>query len=141
MKALPLTIRCDCGEVGHVSHGERWVCERCGRSYDTTALPDDEYRAVRAIQRRYFVGGWIAAGAVALFVLFLAISNQPLQVAAGLPIILIAWFTYVRPILRRRYRRALAKAGSTWQVEADAAGESGTNPPRGGKPRRPSQSV
>jgi hypothetical protein len=113
-----LTIRCDCGANGQVPHGQCWTCDSCGRVYDTSKIPEGDYRAIRGIQRRYRAIGWVLATIVAGFVLFLAISNQPFQIGAGLPIILIAWFTYVRPIMRRRYRRAIASR-PRWELAAD----------------------
>jgi len=118
VKPPSLTINCDCGESGKAPYGEHWTCHRCGRVYDTSKIPEGDYRAIRAVQRRYQAIGWALAILVASFVLFLAISNQPFQIGAGLPIILIVWFTYVRPLMRRRYRRAIA-GRPRWELAAD----------------------
>jgi hypothetical protein len=64
--------------------------------------------------------GWVLAAVVAAFVLFLAVSNQPLQILAGLPLILVSWFLYVRPLLRRRFLRAIADRPQ-WELHAEPA--------------------
>jgi hypothetical protein len=118
VKAPPITLRCDCGAEGKAAYGERWACSRCGREYDTSAIPAEQYRAILAVRRRYRATGWALAVVVAAFVLFLAVSNQPLQILAGLPLILVTWFMYVRPLLRRRFRRAIADL-PTWELHAE----------------------
>jgi hypothetical protein len=121
MKAPPITLRCDCGRgEASVAYGERWECPRCGRAYDTASIPRAEYDSILALRRRYRLVGWALAAVVAAFVLFLAVANQPLQILAGLPLILVTWFLYVRPLLRRRYLRAIADR-PRWQVRAEPA--------------------
>ena len=101
-----------------MAYGERWECARCGRLYDTASIPRAEYDSILALRRRYRMVGWGLAAVVAAFVLFLAVANQPLQILAGLPLILVTWFLYVRPLLRRRYLRAIADR-PRWQVRAE----------------------
>jgi hypothetical protein len=50
--------------------------------------------------------------------LLLVLQNQPFMILATLPAILLVWFTYGRPLLRRRFRRALASAPS-WELRAE----------------------
>jgi hypothetical protein len=118
MKPPPISLRCDCGAEGKAAYGERWRCDRCGREYDTSHIPAADYRAIMSLRRRYQAVGWVLAVIVAAFVLFLAIANQPLQLLAGLPLILVGWFLYVRPLLRRRFRKAIANR-PTWELHAD----------------------
>jgi hypothetical protein len=121
MKAPPITLRCDCGRgEASVAYGERWTCPRCGRAYDTNAIPSSEYESIVSLQRRYRMIGWVLAAVVAAFVLFLAVANQPLQILAGLPLILGSWFLYVRPLLRRRFLRAIADRPQ-WDLRAEPA--------------------
>src|SRR5207247_8407783 len=113
------TRRCACGRgEASVGYGERWECPRCGRVYDTAAIPQGEYDSIRALQRRYQMVGWVLAAFVAAFVLFLAMAGQPLQILAGLPLILVSWFLYVRPLLRRRFLRAIA-GRPQWELRAE----------------------
>lgn len=117
MKPPRITLHCDCGAEEKVAYGQQWTCGHCGRRYDTTDIPAEDYSALLRIRRRYQMIGWALASVVALFVLLLAIANHPLQILAGLPIILLIWFVYVRPVLRRRYRRALASRPK-WELRA-----------------------
>src|SRR5689334_16055289 len=57
MKAPAITLRCDCGADGRAKYGERWTCESCGRVYDTTEIPEGEYRAVASLDLRYRLFG------------------------------------------------------------------------------------
>jgi uncharacterized protein (DUF983 family) len=122
VKPPPISLKCDCGADGKVAYGERWTCERCGREYDTSRIPAEDYKAILAIRRRYQAVGWVLAVIVAAFVLFLVLANQPLQIMAGLPFILVTWFLYARPLLRRRFLKAIADRPQ-WELHAERAPE------------------
>ncbi len=124
MKPPPITLTCDCGESASVVFGERWTCPACGRVYDTSGIPPDEYRAIEAVARRYRRIGWALVGVVGAFTLFLALTNHPVQILVGLPAIVMVWFIYVRPLMRRRFRKALGTT-PTWNLKADPPGGSG----------------
>jgi hypothetical protein len=113
-----ITLRCDCGESAAVAYGDRHTCPRCGRVYDTRRIPEAEYRAIEAITRRYRFANWALVAFVAVVILFFATQGQPIQIIAVVPVILIAWFTYVRPLMRRRFRRAIA-ARPSWELRAE----------------------
>jgi len=49
----PITLTCECGETRHLRYGDRWTCEKCSRSWDTTKIPVDQYAAVRSTQLRF----------------------------------------------------------------------------------------
>jgi len=59
---------------------------------------------------------------IAGFVLFLVLANQPLQIIAGLPFILVTWFLYGRPLLRRQFLKAIADRPQ-WELHAERAPE------------------
>jgi hypothetical protein len=122
MKAPLISLTCDCGAQASVGYGERWRCEACGRTYDASHIPEREYQALVAIQRRYRSVGWALMGVLAVLVLALALSGQPIQIMAGLPVILIAWFTYGRPLMRRRYRRRIRELTRSWELHAEPKG-------------------
>ncbi len=122
VKAPPITVRCDCGEKADVAYGDQWTCERCGRRYDTRHIPEADYRSILALRRRYRMVGWALVGAVALLILVLALSGQPIQVLAGLPLILVSWFLYVRPMMRRRFLRSIADR-PRWKLSAEGGPE------------------
>src|SRR5262244_2442163 len=52
MRGAQITIRCDCGDVGYAAYGERWVCPKCGRTWNTAQIPADEYWGIMRDQRR-----------------------------------------------------------------------------------------
>lgn len=119
MRAPRITLRCDCGAEALVAFGERWTCESCGRTYDTTGIPDADFRAIQTLRRRYRVFGYAGVSVVAAFVLLLAITAQQFQLFIGLPFILLLWFMYVRPLMRSRYRRRVGELTRTWTLRAE----------------------
>jgi len=52
MRGPPITIRCECGEVRDVPYGERWRCEVCRRSWNTSQIPAEEYWDLMREMRR-----------------------------------------------------------------------------------------
>jgi len=49
---LPITLQCDCGELAGVTYGERWTCATCGKTWDTSQIPREDYdRLVRSVRR------------------------------------------------------------------------------------------
>jgi hypothetical protein len=119
MAAPRITLRCDCGAEALVAYGERWTCESCGRTYDTTGIPDADYQAIQSLRRRYRIGGYIGVSLVAAFVLVLALTAQQFQIFIGLPFVLIVWFMYVRPLMRRRYMQRVRELTRTWTLKAE----------------------
>jgi hypothetical protein len=126
MKPPPISLTCDCGEQASVRYGEPWTCSRCGRSYDTRDIPQREYQELVAVSRRYRMVGWVLMGAIAALTLFLALFGVPFQVFILLPAILLVWFTYVRPLLRRRYRRRIGELTSSWKLHGQSREEART---------------
>ena len=53
MRRPPITIKCECGETEEVAYGERWRCERCGRSWNTQNIPAEEYEGLLRRMRRH----------------------------------------------------------------------------------------
>lgn len=122
MRGPAITLQCDCGAEGRVPFGGRWACPECGRSYDTTAIPAGEYERIVSAVRSYRIAGFAMMAVIAAMVLALALSHRPVQIFAGLPLILLVWFMYVRPVFRRRYRRAIADV-PTWQLHSEPVGD------------------
>ena len=120
MAAPRITLRCDCGKSeAYVAYGERWTCELCGRTYDTNRIPAEDFEAIETLRRRYRIAGYAGISLVAAFVLLLALTAQEFQIFIGLPLILLVWFTYVRPIMRSRYRRRVGELQRTWTLKAE----------------------
>jgi hypothetical protein len=120
VKPPEISLTCDCGEAARAAYGERWTCPVCGREYDTNQIPEADYRQLAELSRRYRRTGWILVSVVGALTLFLALFGLPFQVFIALPAILLAWFTYVRPIMHRRYRRRIGELTSTWNLHAGA---------------------
>lgn len=116
VKAPPISLKCDCGAEASIAYGERWECPDCGRSYDTRDIPEHEYRELEGLSRRYRMAGWVLVSLIAGLTLFLALFGLPFQVFVALPMILLVWFVYVRPLLRRRYTRRLGELTATWEL-------------------------
>jgi hypothetical protein len=119
MRAPRITLRCDCGADALVAYGERWTCESCGRTYDTTEIPDADFQAIQSLRRRYRLIGALGVALVAAFVLFLALTAQEFQLFIGLPTVLLVWFIYVRPLMRTRYRRRVLELTRSWTLRAE----------------------
>ena len=96
-----ITITCDCGEPHRLTYGERYVCA-CGRHWSTDQIPPADYAAIRQLDRRYRLVGWIVALVFAAFVLFVMLAN-PTQLLIVVPAGLLGWFAFCRPIVRRKH--------------------------------------
>jgi hypothetical protein len=118
IKGPPITVTCDCGERTELFYGERWTCPSCGRAYDTRQVPEEQYAAIRRVQRR-FRAVPIALGLVvaALAVLF-TLTGNPFSVFILLPLSAATWFAFIRPLHRRRYRAAIADL-PRWNLRAE----------------------
>jgi hypothetical protein len=120
MAAPRITLRCDCGKSeAQVAYGERWTCEACGRTYDTSGIPSGDYAAIQSLRRRYRIIGYSGVALVAAFVLLLALTAQEFQLFIGLPFVLLVWFMYVRPVMRSRYYRRVQELQRTWTLKAE----------------------
>ena len=55
LRGPPIAVTCECGEKRDLRYGEQWRCERCGRRWDTTQIPAEQYEAIRRTQLRFRV--------------------------------------------------------------------------------------
>jgi hypothetical protein len=113
-----ITIACECGEVRYLQYGERWTCEKCGRTWNTRRIPLEEYAALRRTQLRYRrVPLLIATLSLVCVVVFIVLG----QAAGGLIVVAFgatAWSMFGHPFHKRRYREQLAKIPS-WKIEPE----------------------
>ena len=114
-----ITLRCDCGEEGRSAYGERWTCPKCGRVYDTGKIPTVDYEAVAALDRRYRRGSQALMVVLALIVLAVAVTGQLLSMFAGLGVVLLSWFLYIKPVIHRRHRKAVSSLTRSWELKAE----------------------
>jgi hypothetical protein len=119
VKGPRITLSCDCGAQEWVRYGESWTCPSCGRRYDTTRIPPDEYGELAALDRRYKIGNWIVVSVLAVGVLVVALTGAIISIFAGLAVALLGWFLYIKPLVHRSHKRAVAKLTRSWNLKAE----------------------
>ena len=112
----PITINCECGEARDVAYGERWRCERCGRSWNTQQIPAEEYEGLLRRVRRHKLEA-IAASAIAAAVLVTLIVLSARFVLL-VPMVMAIWLFVFLPFWRRRYRRT-ARGAPRWELHSE----------------------
>ena len=113
-RAPRITVTCDCGASRKVSYGDGYRCE-CGREWSTDSVPQDDYAAIRRLDRNYRTVGWAVGLGYGLFVLY-TILVLPGMLLLVLPAGMLAWFGVLRPIVRRRHYRAIQALTRTWHL-------------------------
>ena len=117
-KGPPITVTCECGERHELFYGERWTCPACGRSYDSRNIPEHEYAAIRSLQRRFRALPIALGVAVAALAIVFTLTGNLVGVFFLMPVAIVAWFVFIRPTHRRRYREAIADL-PRWDLRAD----------------------
>ena len=103
MRGAQITVRCDCGDIGYVQHGERWTCRKCGRRWNTAQIPADEYwEIMRDMRRLRFT---VIGTALTLVVPIAALAPfAGIRILLLLPIVMSFWFMFYMPRWRRQVR-------------------------------------
>lgn len=98
-------------------YGDRWDCS-CGRSWNTSQIPPEEYWAVIRSVRRYRN---VAIGvALLLIVTVLPVALVYSQRFFLLLVLLLGtWAFWVMPFLRRRFRRRLGEELPKWSLSPE----------------------
>ncbi|HEX4011179.1 MAG TPA: hypothetical protein VHX62_14265 [Solirubrobacteraceae bacterium] len=113
-----ITLACDCGEKRYLRYGERWTCEQCGKTWNTTRIPIEQYAAIRATQLRYRR----VPIAISVFALLAVVACIVVGKALGgllvVGVLATTWSMFFRPLHRRKYRRALAEL-PTWKIKPE----------------------
>ena len=117
MRKPPITIKCECGETKEVAYGERWRCERCGRSWITQNIPAEEYEGLLRRMRRHKLEVLAVAGLMAaiLVPLIVVVSSRFIMVV---PMVMALWLFVLLPFWRRRYHRT-ARGAPRWELHPD----------------------
>ena len=103
MRGALITVRCDCGEVGFVAYGERWVCRKCRRAWNTAQIPAEEYWGIMRDMRRMRLT--VIGVALAMVVPIAAlVPLLGLHILLLLPLVMGFWFMFYMPRWRRRVR-------------------------------------
>jgi hypothetical protein len=110
----PITADCECGSSLRLEWDEEATCA-CGRRYSTDGIPEAQYRRVAQTVRRYRLGGYAVGGVLAALMLVVAL-RAPTMLLLYVPAMMMGWFIYGRPFLRRRYRRAI-RAFPQWKLK------------------------
>ncbi len=116
-----INLTCDCGTSGLALYGETWTCPSCGRRYDTTQIPSGDYQQIANLDRRYRRIGYGVMVVLATVVLVVALTGQLISTFAGLSVTLLSWFVYLRPLVHRKHKKAVAKLTRSWQIEGEPA--------------------
>jgi hypothetical protein len=119
MGSPAITLNCDCGAQGRSAYGERWTCPECDRHYDTRQIPESEYAAIATLDRNYRRGSQAVMVVLALVVLAVAVKGQLVSVFAGLAVVLLSWFLYIKPLVHRRHKRAVSELTRRWKLKAE----------------------
>jgi len=116
MAKPPITIACECGESREVPYGERWKCERCGRSWNTAQIPEEEYAGLLRTMRHRKLEAIGVAVAIALVLVPLVVVSTSFIFAV--PIVAAAWLFLYLPRWRRRVRAA-AHDAPRWELHPE----------------------
>src|SRR2546429_5447719 len=101
MRKPPITIKCECGEAKDVVYGERWRCERCGRSWNTQQIPAEEYDGLLRRMRRCRLEAFGLAAILAAILIPLIVVVSPAYIFLT-PVVAAAWLFLYLPRWRRR---------------------------------------
>ncbi len=113
-----ITLTCKCGERNYLRYGERWTCEKCGRTWNTRQIPLESYAQIRRTQMRYRrIPIAISVLALICVIAFIIMG----QAFGGLVVVAFgatAWSMFARPLHKKRFRRAIAELPS-WEIEPE----------------------
>ena len=115
MRQPPITLTCDCGQVGYARYGERWTCPECGRTWDTSQIPSHDYAELMSSVRRYRL---LALGPP----LVLAAIFIPLAILVGVQyglllfVLIFAYAVFVIPKVRERATRSMSENTRRWDL-------------------------
>ena len=117
MRGAQITVRCDCGDVGYVAYGERWVCGKCRRSWNTAQIPAEEYWGIMRDMRKLRIT--VIGVALAMVVPIVAlIPILGIRVMMLLPVVMGVWFMIYMPRWRRRVREQ-ARSLRKWKLRPE----------------------
>ena len=117
--AIPITVKCECGETHKAKLGELVECS-CGRRYDTSKIPETTYPQVKEHQAKARL--YVRVGAI--FIIAVGVISFLLWgiwgAAVCVPIAGMLWFWYFRRWFMRRY---VPSPGELPTIELEASRE------------------
>ena len=100
--AIPITVRCECGETHSAKLGDVVECA-CGRRYETSKISESNFPQVREHQAKARL--YVRVGAV--FIIVIGVVSffvwGIFGAAITVPIGGMLWFWYIRRWFMRRY--------------------------------------
>jgi hypothetical protein len=102
--AIPITVRCECGETHAVDLGDTVECP-CGRRYDTSTLPAERFAHVRARQARIRLYMQLGIIFMVTSVVIAAVLWGVKGVAVAIPLAGLLWFLFFGKWYRTRWLR------------------------------------
>ena len=116
-------MQCHCGDRLLIPYGSKQVCG-CGRTWNTSQIPADDYAALRATVRR-FRRNEVAFAMVAvglLGALYLVGRQAPVLIAA--PAFVLVWVRWFRPWWKARKQSRL-KEIPVWNLTPETGPTTG----------------
>lgn len=117
LKGPPIRVTCSCAERHSVDYGAIWECT-CGRRWNTAQIKADEYARLRQLQLRFRAVPVALGMATSGLAMYFLLTSNSFSLFLLLPLALISWGMVVRPILRRRYSKALGVLPQ-WDLRAE----------------------
>jgi hypothetical protein len=117
VKPPPIGVRCDCGQMRDVAYGAVWVCESCGRRWNTGQIPAAEYAKVVDVARDLRNRGLAGLILIGGFFGLLAIFVQP-TVLFTAPVGIGLWYAWFWPRHRRQLRER-ARSLPRWELRPE----------------------
>jgi hypothetical protein len=101
----------------HVAFGDTWTCERCGRRWNTSQIPAEEYWGLlRDLRRERLIVVGVALAVAAAFAILAVFVSSGLAIL--LPVVLAGWFVWYMPLWRRRLRERMRNLPK-WELEPE----------------------
>ena len=118
MREPPITLTCDCGVAAHVRYGERWTCPTCGRTWDTSRIPPEEYAQLMRSVRRYRLLTIGPPLAFAVVLIPLAVIYG-VQFALLLLVLVLMHALLVMPKVRERATESVRRNTTSWKLRPE----------------------
>ena len=117
VKGPPISVVCECGQKALVAYPSTWVCEKCGRRWNTGQIPAEDYEGLMTDMKRLrleVVGVTLLLG-VGLLVMAIFVNASLLLM---LPVIMGGWYLVYMPRWRRKVR-ARTRALPNWTLRPE----------------------
>ena len=118
MREPAITITCDCGNGALVGYGTRWTCESCGKTWDTSQIPREQYDALIASVRRYRLLTIGPPLTLSIVLIPMAVIID-VRYAFLLFVLVLAHGLLVLPHLRRRASQRVLDSAPKWKLRPE----------------------